>query len=238
MRDNFAKLSSVIAVALSGPLLAAFCVVGAGSAAAQRVRVTRPVGVPAANVRVPTNPVGVPVRHVTVSRGPVRAPIRLTPAEANEPLSTTSTSIPSDLNVGNAQPFIAQLLGGVAVINSTRESRTAMPTSGTQQNIGFSAAPTAGPAPLLVTFSATGFSPGAYTVFFGDGTNGQLDSELPYCPARTTPCTGPAFGSASHTYQSAGSYTATLTQSGLPLCAGCAAPILGTVIVTVALSGR
>ena len=97
----------------------------------------------------------------------------------------------------------------------------------------FIASPTSGAAPLTVEFTATapqGTELGN-TVNFGDGSMGTL-GVVPVCSS----CN--AEGVVLHTYASAGTYTATLTNN---LCA-CPAngicncpniPILGTATVTV-----
>jgi PKD repeat protein len=76
------------------------------------------------------------------------------------------------------------------------------------------AAPTSGPAPLAVTFRASGLSPPlTYTMNFGDDTTGGL-SLTPGSCFDAPPVGGRGYqrcsGSASHTYASNGSYTATL----------------------------
>jgi hypothetical protein len=94
-----------------------------------------------------------------------------------------------------------------------------------------SATPSAGQGPLTVTFSASGLAPPmTYSVNFGDGTVGALTQGS---------CTGAAAagvaggmqcaGSASHTYTSAGTYTATLLNaSGI---------LVGTATITVGNNG-
>jgi PKD repeat protein len=97
----------------------------------------------------------------------------------------------------------------------------------------FSANPQSGTAPLTVQFSSTAAQGGSIgsAVNFGDGTSGGLGF-VPVCSS----CN--AHGMVSHTYPSAGTYTATLT-SGICACpAGevCNCPniqILGTTTVVV-----
>jgi PKD repeat protein len=91
---------------------------------------------------------------------------------------------------------------------------------------GFGASPTSGAAPLTVSFSAS--QPGV--VSFGDGTSGTLYSS---CNLAGSSCGGPY--STSHTYNTAGIYTATLKretgQTSLQVT-----PIyetVGTVTITV-----
>jgi peptidoglycan hydrolase-like protein with peptidoglycan-binding domain len=104
-------------------------------------------------------------------------------------------------------------------------------TTGTGTN--FTASPTSGAAPLTVQFTSSapqGTSIGK-TVDFGDGTTGTL-GVVPVCSS----CN--AMGIVSHTYASAGTYTATLTGGSCACPAGgiCNCPnipILGTATVTV-----
>jgi hypothetical protein len=91
----------------------------------------------------------------------------------------------------------------------------------------FTASPTAGPAPLAVTFRATGLTPPmTYTINFGDGTTGALTqgscvSIPPIGGQGGTKCSG----SASHTYTVAGTDTAELLNAS--------DLTLGTVKITV-----
>jgi PKD repeat protein len=108
---------------------------------------------------------------------------------------------------------------------------------GTTSTSTFSASPQSGLAPLTVQFTAT--APQGSTlgngVNFGDGTTGTL-GVVPVCSS----CD--ARGVVSHTYTSAGTYTATLA-SGTCVCPPgevCNCPniqILGTTTVTVDATG-
>jgi hypothetical protein len=86
--------------------------------------------------------------------------------------------------------------------------------------------PTAGAAPLAVTFVASGLTlPMTYTVHFGDGTTGALTQGgcfgmPPVAGQGATQCSG----TASHTYTSGGTATATLLNA------------LGRTIGSVAIS--
>ena len=88
----------------------------------------------------------------------------------------------------------------------------------------FSASPTSGSAPLLVTFGSTGFG----TITFGDGSTGAMSGGLPTCFT----C-GPAF-SANHTYSAAGTYTATFT----PTCTGTGCTPLAPQKITITVAHR
>jgi PKD repeat protein len=103
----------------------------------------------------------------------------------------------------------------------------------TTGSVSFTASPTSGAAPLTVQFTATapqGTTLGN-TVNFGDGSTGTLGF-VPVCSS----CN--AEGVVSHTYASAGTYTATLTNNicscpanGICNCPNI--PIFGTATVTV-----
>jgi hypothetical protein len=89
----------------------------------------------------------------------------------------------------------------------------------------FTASPTAGPAPLAVTFTASGLAlPMTYTINFGDGTTGALTQGS--CIGINAILGGQGgiqcSGSASHNYTGPGSYSATLLNS-LGLMVGTAA---------------
>jgi PKD repeat protein len=123
-----------------------------------------------------------------------------------------------------AQCFAGPMTVGSAVINVG---------SGMTTGVSFTASPTSGGVPLTVQFTATapqGTTLGN-TVNFGDGSTGTL-GVVPVCSSCNEE------GVVSHTYASAGTYTATLTSN---LCA-CPAngicncpniPILGTAMITV-----
>jgi len=106
----------------------------------------------------------------------------------------------------------------------------------TNTGVNFSASPTSGSAPLTVQFTAT--TPQGTTlpttINYGDGTSGTL-GVVPVCSS----CNAESAGS--HTYASAGIYTATLT-SGMCSCPSngiCNCPnmmIVGTATVTVGFS--
>jgi hypothetical protein len=83
----------------------------------------------------------------------------------------------------------------------------------------FTATPNAGQSPLAVSFSASGLAPPmTYTVNFGDGTVGGLTQGS--CAGMAAAGGMQCSGSASHTYSSAGTATATLLNaSGVTLAA-------------------
>lgn len=90
----------------------------------------------------------------------------------------------------------------------TATANTTVVVGGVQNNsVSFSASPTFGTAPLAVAFSVnavTGYDISGFSIDFGDGQTGN--PQTIYCFA--TPC-NPAM-TASHTYSSAGTYTAKL----------------------------
>lgn len=102
----------------------------------------------------------------------------------------------------------------------------------------FSATPTSGQAPLAVVFRSSGQGSGAYSVHYGDGTNGQMQ---PNCYA--------GYGCDSyisnHTYAQAGTYTAQLIYTPSFYCPpGAMCPqvmpaprVVGTVVITVSGGG-
>lgn len=97
-----------------------------------------------------------------------------------------------------------------------------------------SANPTSGQTPLAVYFRYSDYTGGrSYTINFGDGNSGVHTCRLPPCSLTNPHC---QFYDVSHTYTQAGTYTATLTQNGLPPClriVSCQPPVLGTVVITV-----
>lgn len=124
---------------------------------------------------------------------------------------------------------------GLGIFGPLSRSYLLRSCGGTTTSTGanFSASPTSGTVPLSVQFTSSapqGSSVGN-TVNFGDGTSGTLGF-VPVCSS----CN--ALGTVSHTYASAGTYTATLT-SGTCACPSggiCNCPnmqILGTATVTV-----
>jgi PKD repeat protein len=93
-------------------------------------------------------------------------------------------------------------------------------TTTTSAGAPFSASPTYGQAPLSVQFTSTGPSGSdiGQTVNFGDGTTGTLNP-APVC------ATCNLLATVGHTYQNAGTYTATLANSS--------GATLGTATITV-----
>lgn len=80
----------------------------------------------------------------------------------------------------------------------------------------FSATPISGGAPLRVNFTAYSSGPAqGYSVDFGDGYTSLVEAwAQPSCAPGITGCDSRARGSVSHTYSSAGTYTAKLLGSG------------------------
>jgi hypothetical protein len=110
------------------------------------------------------------------------------------------------------------------------------------QQLQFNASPTSGRAPLPASFSYAYTSDNStwmMDVDFDDGSTGKLQPPHPRPCAKNPsglavadcPITGAWRGA--HMYASAGTYTATLTRGGLPLCFTCKAPVLGAVTITV-----
>lgn len=123
---------------------------------------------------------------------------------------------------------------------SAAQAVTITVTGGSSGTPTFSASPTSGTAPLAVSFSAYGAKDGTYTINFGDGTSVPMQKgPMLGCPAGTHPGCGMYPLSASHTYQSAGTYAATLMVAGCsesrPAGTSCAAVVqnIGTVTITV-----
>ena len=102
---------------------------------------------------------------------------------------------------------------------NTLGSVTITVTGGSTQQLSFTASPASGAAPLAVTFTSNT----AGTVNFGDGTSGTL-------------VFNDAVYQTTHTYTSANTYTATLSNGsacfGL-ICNSAAIKILGSVTITV-----
>jgi len=129
----------------------------------------------------------------------------------------------------NTCPAGAECFAGPMQVGSATITVGPSSTSG----LNFTASPTSGAAPLTVQFNSNapqGTSIGSM-VNFGDGTSGTL-GVVPVCSS----CN--AMGIVSHTYISAGTYTATLTggacacpANGICNCPNI--PILGTVTITV-----
>ena len=118
--------------------------------------------------------------------------------------------------------YTAQLIKDACGGNTQCESPsqivgTTRITVGSVTSASFSASPISGTAPLTVQFTSTApqGSDIGRTVDFGDGSSGSL-AFVPICSS----CN--AIGIVSHTYASAGSYTATLTGGA------CACPANGT----------
>jgi hypothetical protein len=157
------------------------------------------------------------------------------------PLSTTNFLVVSDGGGSNATVLAKTVsLGGVSVNSSilsailrTEANTYVNSNDSTSTSTNFSASPTSGTAPLSVKFTSSAPQGGnvGNTVNFGDGTNGKLGF-VPVC----SNCN--ALGTISHTYVSAGIYTATLTSGtcSCPVGGICHCPnmqILGTTKVTV-----
>ncbi|HEV3245379.1 MAG TPA: PKD domain-containing protein [Candidatus Paceibacterota bacterium] len=139
---------------------------------------------------------------------------------------TYTASAVSDYPCLHATPFCE-------IAQQTYGSVTITVGASTTSGVNFYASPTSGQAPLSVQFTATapqGTELGN-TINFGDGSSGAL-GVVPVCSS----CN--AEGIASHTYQSVGTYTTTLTNNmcSCPANGICNCPnimILGSATVTV-----
>ena len=88
----------------------------------------------------------------------------------------------------------------------------------------FSAKPSAGPVPLRIAFFTVNSGP-EYRIDFGDGQTAPIPAcSLPKTPTSRTSYSNCPPPGAWHTYQSPGTFTATLTSSNI---------ILSSVIITV-----
>jgi hypothetical protein len=103
------------------------------------------------------------------------------------------------------------------------------------QSGGLAASPVSGPAPLSVALSYPHRAENSAWILdidFGDASAATMRS-----PCGTTQgtqnCAPGGVWTATHRYALPGTYVATLTRGGLPLCATCRPPVLATVTVTV-----
>ncbi|MDO8576588.1 MAG: peptidoglycan-binding protein [bacterium] len=111
--------------------------------------------------------------------------------------------------------------------SGSAQTSASVAIGGTTGGSSFSAYPTSGTAPLTVQFSATNIDTAwnTYTLNYGDGSQITIGG----C-GNNAPCYN--YHNGSHTYTSAGTYTATLVK---PAPAGTRMPdmLLGTVTITV-----
>lgn len=115
------------------------------------------------------------------------------------------------------------------VCNRPPDIGTATITVTGNSSANFSATPTSGQAPLTVNFSSNTSGASVYVLNFGDGTSGQLYA---------LPGVNGGFYGTSHTYQSAGTYTATLKKVvGATECYSCGDTniyeTIGSAVITV-----
>ena len=144
-----------------------------------------------------------------------------------------------DFHLQSGSPALhAGIIAGAPAVDVACQPRGSPPSIGAYEFEGpnicsstysapLTATPTSGPAPLAVTFTASGLAlPMTYTVSFGDGTTGALIQSS--CIGVTAIVGGQGgiqcAGSASHSYTAAGSYTATLLNA------------LGLTVGTVAIT--
>jgi PKD repeat protein len=148
-------------------------------------------------------------------------PFSVSPTSGPAPLVVTFTGVGNSITFGDNSGQAASsdgLIGQTTHTYTNPETYTA--TSGGSsvsivatgnQAPSFSATPTSGEAPLAVYFNAGSYQNGnsvpTMTIDFGDGTPGKVTMQV---------CTNSIPGScsygATHTYNSAGTYTATLIQ--------------------------
>ena len=134
---------------------------------------------------------------------------------------------------------VGQLQVSLGIVSSASDNayglmgprtRAAIACGTTPPNTTFSASPTYGTAPLAVTFNWRGTRPSS--VDYGDGKT----DEFTYCLSTGVEC-NPTSGSFSHTYTSAGTYTAKLVKklisAGTIYPAEITYETLGTVTITV-----
>jgi peptidoglycan hydrolase-like protein with peptidoglycan-binding domain len=149
--------------------------------------------------------------------------------------SLTSTQISSIVSLLQSFNVTQQTIASV-------ETALGATISPVPTGVTFTGTPTSGSAPLTVAFNASGLSGGTpYIINYGDGQNsGSLNTIEPPCAFGSTSQCGPMIN-ATHTYASAGTYTATLS-----LYIGClytnphceiAVQSLGSVVVNVQGSG-
>jgi hypothetical protein len=108
-------------------------------------------------------------------------------------------------------------------------------TAARGQSPGFAASPPSGPGPLAVTFSYPHTAENSTWILdidFGNGGSASMGSPCGNTPTARNCAPGGAW-TATHSYSEPGTYVATLTRGGLPLCFTCRPPVLGSVTVTV-----
>ena len=132
--------------------------------------------------------------------------------------SGTSTTNSATTTVSTDQSaLIAQLEQEIAALTLQVQALIAMhghhaPSSTASSTAVFFASPSSGAVPLTVAFSGR-TPPSGYTIDFGDNSGTQTFQGTSVCPTSLSPCNMIASTSAAittHTYQSAGTYTATL----------------------------
>src|SRR3989338_1466843 len=155
-------------------------------------------------------------------------------------LATSGSFTHAYQNAGTYQPVFT-------VANDAGSAQTSASVSVGDDPISsqtFSATPTSGNAPLNVNFSYpynSSTKGGLYTVNFGDGTSEQMIPSLTMSLCAYSPDCSSTQGSwnASHTYTSAGTYTAGLLQaSACAINTTCWIPVLGVPSVTIAVTGN
>ena len=163
----------------------------------------------------------------------LQAFLQSTPSAGGFPyLSGTPTGYFGFLTQSAVRLFQSEhgLLAAGFVGPATRTQIKVLTCGGTTPAVSFSATPSSGSAPLTVVFGVN--TRGLYKIDFGDSTQEEFDTRYSVveCATGSTSC---PVGFKTHTYASAGTYTANLQQQIVCITTPCVAPVLGTVTITV-----
>jgi peptidoglycan hydrolase-like protein with peptidoglycan-binding domain len=90
-------------------------------------------------------------------------------------------------------------------------TRAAIAAKCGQSSVKFTASPAAGKAPLVVTFTIVASEAGSYNIQYGDGSRGAIGNEGCGSSTPNVPCTWSATSTITHTYESNGTYIASVT---------------------------
>ena len=135
----------------------------------------------------------------------------------------------------------SEALPPVGIVGPLTRAAFARRCGNPQPNPNFSASPTAGLAPLVVTFTSVYGDASSYQPSFADGQDTLIDfgdgtdSQWVQCNSMERSldgrCATPK--TIQHTYGKSGTYTAKIKKAGGMCVGGCAETILGTVTITV-----